>query len=65
MKFYFYINPNKIDILQRMNTDDAFLEECETLVVSHEKNEFRTNMMFSLSYEEYIRLLDSGKINVD
>lgn len=63
MRFYFYVNSNEIEALHRMISDNNYLEECDALTLFYNKNEASSRVMFSVLYDDYMRLLDSSKIN--
>lgn len=63
MKFYFYVNLEDVEALNKMVNDRTILlEEFDTLRVFYNKNDRHHRVMFSLSYDDYMRLLDSDKI---
>ena len=66
MKIYLYITPNNLYILHRMLNEPIFLEDCGVLDVSFTQNSMPGEFacMVSISYDEFIRLLDSNKIKV-
>lgn len=66
MKIYLYITPNNLYILHRMLNEPGFLEECGVLNVSFRQNSMpgEFGCMVSISYDEFIRLLDLNKIKV-
>lgn len=66
MKIYLYITPNNLYIFHRMLNEPGFLEECKVLKLRYEQplTPGEISCMVSISYDEFIRLLDSGKIKV-
>lgn len=66
MKIYLYIAPNNLYIFHRMLNEPGFLEECKILKLRYRQSPMlgEISCMVSISYDEFIRLLDSGKIKV-
>lgn len=63
MRFYFYVNLKDVETLNKMVNDRTILlEEFDALTLFYNKNEPSKRVMFSLSYDDYMRLLDSDKI---
>ena len=67
MKVYLYVFIAHLDIFNRMLNQNGFLEESAILTVytntQMERNE--NYMMVSINYDQYVRLLDSGKLKIN
>lgn len=66
MKVYLYVFVAHLDIFNRMLNQSGFLEECQELTVhlSPRLENYKNYAMVSIGYDEYIRLLDSGKLKL-
>ena len=66
MKVYLYVFIAHLDIFNRMLNQSGFLEECSELKVhlTPRLEYYENYVMVSISYDEYVRLLDSGKLKL-
>jgi hypothetical protein len=63
MKIYLYVTSNNLYIFNKMLTDPSYLEEAGIMNVSWDKV-FPNSVQVQVSFDDYVRLLDSNKIKV-
>jgi len=63
MKIYLHVTSNNLYIFNKMLTDPSYLEEAGIMNVSWNKV-FPNSVQVQISFDDYVRLLDSNKIKV-
>lgn len=63
MKIYLHVTSNNLYIFNKMLTDPSYLEEAGIMNVSWDKV-FPNSVQVQISFDDYVRLLDSNKIKV-